>query len=463
MKSNKNFFSEAKKNFTSKQVIVAFLATMSLLLLFRIGATVTMPGVIVIKDPDNSSNSIFDILNLLGGGGASQLSFLSVGISPYITAQIIIQLLTSDLIKPLSNLNKSGEKGKRKIEMITRILTIPFALAQGFAILSLALTSNRVGIISGGVEVTTIGQLQGADIFKYIFAMLGGTMISLFISDIISKRGIGNGITLIILSGILSSFFTNFASVYTGFIPHGSIPGEDLTMGIFFFITYIFLFIMLLLAAIFINSSVRKIPIQQTGASLTKDVNELAYLPIKINPSGVIPVIFASSLISIPATVAMFIDPSSQGSINRIIGLESPLGLTLYFILIILFSFFYSFIQVNPEDISKQFLKSGKYIPGIKAGIQTEKYISRILLRVNFIGAPALGLIAIIPYVISITTGIPSGIAIGGTGIIIIVSGSLDFWQSMCSMQSNSYYVNTRRKIEIDSKNSNEKRTKYLW
>lgn len=463
MKKNRNFFVEAKKNFTSKQVIVALLATISLLILFRVGASVAMPGVVILDGGTGESNSIFNILNLLGGGGAGQLSFLAAGISPYITAQIIIQLLTSDLIKPLANLNKSGEKGKRKIEMITRILTIPFALAQGFAILALALSLGQIGILSNGNLVESINELNAIDITKYLFAMLAGTMISLFISDIITKRGVGNGITLIILSGILASFYTNFASVYTNFIPSGIPVGEELTLGIFFFICYVLFFIILLVAAIFINSSVRKIPIQQTGASLTKDMNELAYLPIKINPSGVIPVIFASSLLSIPATIATFIDPTAQESINNTIGLESPLGLTIYFVLIIMFSFFYSFIQINPEEISKQFLKSGKYIPGIKAGAQTEKYISRILLRVNFIGAPALGLIAIVPYIISMATGIPSGIAIGGTGIIIIVSASIDFWQSMCSLQSNSYYVNTRRKIENHTGENSKAKNKYFW
>ena len=463
MKKNRNFFAEAKKNFTSKQVIIAFIATMSLLILFRIGASVTMPGVVIIDNSGEQTNSIFDILDLLGGGGASQLSFLSAGISPYITAQIIIQLLTSDLIKPLSNLSKSGEKGKRKVEMITRLLTVPFALAQAFAILSLALSSGQIGILTEGVLVESISDLSPSDTTKYLFAMLAGTMISLFVADIITKRGVGNGVTLIILSGILASFYTNFASVYFSFIPTGIQPGEELTLGIFFFICYVLLFVMLLIAAIFINSSVRKIPIQQTGASLTKDINELAYLPIKINPSGVIPIIFASSLLSIPATIATFIDPTSQQAINDLIGLESPLGLTIYFILILMFSFFYSFIQINPEEISKQFLKSGKYIPGVKAGMQTEKYISRILLRINFIGAPALGLIAIIPYIVSMTTGIPSGIAIGGTGIIIIVSASIDFWQSMCSLQSNSYYVNTRRKIENHSDENNKTKPKYFW
>ncbi|MGL5630311.1 MAG: preprotein translocase subunit SecY [Mycoplasmoidaceae bacterium] len=463
MKNNRNFFIETKKNFSSKHVLIAFFATLVLLLFYRVGASVAMPGVVIEKHSSDGDNSIFDVLNLLGGGGANQLSFLAIGISPYITAQIIIQLLTSDLIKPLTNLNKSGERGKRKIEMITRILTIPFAFAQAFAILSLALSTKRIQIEVNNTPVSDISNIPGKDIFKYIFAMTAGTMVSLFISDIISKRGIGNGVTLIILSGILSNLYFNFIQVYKNFIPDNSQTGEHLILSIFYFLSYTIFFILLLAAAVFINSSIRKIPIQQTGSSLTKDTSEMAYLPIKINPSGVIPVIFASSLLSIPVTIATFINPTSQNEINKVIGLTSPFGLAIYFILILLFSFFYSFVQINPEDINKQFLKSGRFIPGIKAGPQTEKYISRILLRINFIGAPALAIIASTPYLISIIAKIPTGISIGGTGIIIIASASSDFWQSMCSLQSSSSYVMKRKKIEEYSIRNEEVKGKYLW
>ena len=466
MKSS--FLSDLKKIFTSSQVLIGLLATMILLIFFRLGATILLPDIETVSNDSSGSASFLQIVSLISGSGNSNITFFSVGISPYITAQIIVQLLSTEVIKPLARLAKSGEKGKRKIEIITRFLTIPFAIAQGYAMLSMSYTQGLISINSltaSGDNGTALSELPGLEIFKILLALTAGSLVSLFIADMITKRGIGNGITLIILSGILSQIYFNFQSVFESIVKTDGTSNEQFTSYIAF-ISYVLLFIILIIAVVIINGATRKIPIQQTGASLNTNLNEMAYLPIKVNAAGVIPVIFASSIITIPTTIMQLFNPDGAIQLNQYLGLDKPIGMTLYAVLIILFSFFYSYIQLNPEQIASNFKKSGKYIPGIKSGLATEKYISRVLIRINFIGAPYLAIIAIIPYIISATTGISSGIAIGGTGVIILVTGSVDFWQALTSAQTNYKYTKTKKDIQqsyIDDEFETKNKVKHLW
>lgn len=455
-----SFLQDLKKILTSKQVLIGMFATLSLLIFFRFGAAILLPGV-SINNQSNSNISFLDIMSLISGNGNSGISYFAVGISPYITSQIIVQLLSSDVIKPLSKLTKSGEKGRKKIEVITRLLTIPFAIMQAYAMISISLSQGLISIDG----VSSISELSPLSTFKIIFALTSGSLVSLFIADIISKRGIGNGITLIILSGILSQIFSNFRVVFEQLVTKETSSNQAL-LNYLYFASYIILFLLLILGVVIINGAVRKIPIQQTGNSLTTNVEEMAFLPIKVNSAGVIPVIFASSIMTIPTTIVQLFNPEGGQQINNIIGLTTPGGMALYGVLIILFSFLYSYIQLNPEQISTNFRKSGKYIPGVKSGEATEKYISRILIRINFIGAPILAIIALIPYIISAISGISSGIAIGGTGIIIIVTGSADFWQALLSAQTNYKYSKTKKDIQqkhIDEQSSNMDEVTHLW
>lgn len=454
-----------KRIFTNKQVMISLLATMILLLLFRVGANLTLPGVALSENAaSNTEQSFLGILNLLGGGGIARFSFMAIGVSPYITAQIIIQLLSSDLIKPLTRLTKAGEKGKRKIEIINRLLTIPFALMQAYAVISLAANSGAITIFGK----QSIAEVSGGEIFLLLLGMTAGTFLTIFLADMISKRGVGNGITLIILSGILSSLFSNFSSVYTFLVVNSNANYELLKY--FGFILYIVFFILLLLAVIFMNGSTRKIPIQQIGQGLTTNSEEMPYLPIKLNAAGVIPVIFASSIMTIPPTIAQFLPQGNSfvTFVNEYLAIEKPVGLVIYAVLIMLFGFFYSHIQVNPEKLAENLKKSGKYIPGVKVGDETYKYITKVLNRVNWLGVPFLVVIAIIPYIISMTTNIPNGLAIGGTGIIIMVTGSLEFWTSLKSAQTNYGYSNLTKDIKTSNESfmlndENEKKSQHLW
>lgn len=440
--------------FKNKKVIIAILVTLGILVLFRIGSIIPMPFVELKVQSSGSDNSFMQMMNLLGGGGLTQVSIFAIGISPYITAQIIVQLLSSDLIPPLARMAKSGERGRKKMEVITRLLTLPFAGIQAYAILAMA-TNEQTGFIqfSSGLPFSVNTPLY---YFFYISLMIAGTYVAIFLGDLITKRGVGNGVTLIILSGIIASLFNSFQTV---FINLSGITGQNHQLvSSISFVVYICFYIIVLLSVVFINGSVRKIPIQQVGQALTKNENELSYLPIKINSAGVVPVIFASSLMTIPSTIAQFLPQDSSGAIwiRNYMSLTSVSGLIIYFFLIILFTFFYSYVQINPNKISEDFKKSGRFIPGIKMGKDTENHISRVLFRVNWIGGPFLALIASLPYIVTIASAaashgaiqIPSYAALGGTGIVIMVSGTIELWQSIKSAATTTSYTYQRKEIE---------------
>lgn len=289
----------------NRDFVISVFVTLFLILLFRVISVIPLPGITISQNKNNLNNGVsdfFDLFNLLGGGGLSQLSLFAVGISPYISAQIIMQLLSTDLIPPLSKLAKSGELGRRRIELITRFVTLPFAVVQAFAII--ALINNQR---NGAIRFENGGILHQA---FYIVTMTAGTYIGIFIGDIISKKGVGNGITLLILSGILARLPDGFIVIYR--VLGGVIISTNpiLTSAINFSL-YFLAFLVLLLAISFVNSSTRRIPIQQTGEGMVLGNEKLPYLPIKLNAAGVIPVIFASSIMSIPITIAEF-QPQSE-------------------------------------------------------------------------------------------------------------------------------------------------------
>lgn len=289
----------------NRDFVISVFVTLFLILLFRVISVIPLPGITISQNKNNLNNGVsdfFDLFNLLGGGGLSQLSLFAVGISPYISAQIIMQLLSTDLIPPLSKLAKSGELGRRRIELITRFVTLPFAVVQAFAII--ALINNQR---NGAIRFENGGILHQA---FYIVTMTAGTYIGIFIGDIISKKGVGNGITLLILSGILARLPDGFIVMYR--VLGGVIISTNpiLTSAINFSL-YFLAFLVLLLAITFVNSSTRRIPIQQTGEGMVLGNEKLPYLPIKLNAAGVIPVIFASSIMSIPITIAEF-QPQSE-------------------------------------------------------------------------------------------------------------------------------------------------------
>ncbi len=452
-----------KDVFLNKKIIGALFLTLFLILFFHLGSVITMPEVVIPTDAYNNSNTFVQTLNLLSGGGLTQVSIFSIGVGPYITSQIIVQLLSTDLVPSLTRMSKSGERGKRKLEIITRFLTLPFCLIQSYAVLALIMTGDSITVFGQ----TAISALTSGEIMSLMLLMTSGTYIAIFLADMITKRGIGNGITLIILSGIVSSLFSNFnvafRTIATGF---NSTNAHQLTI-LLSDCLYVMFFVILLMAVVFVNGSTRKIPIQQTGQGLITSNDELPFLPIKLNAAGVIPVIFASSIMTIPGTIAQFL-PNAEAKwfINDYLTLDSWCGISIYGILIILFSFFYSYVQINPPQMAENFEKGGKYIPGVRIGEDTEKHIWKVLYRINWIGAPFLSFIAMLPYGLSILTGIPSGMALGGTGIIIMVTGSIEFWNAVKSTGVTVGYNTTKKQIQsstIDNESAEGQNVTQLW
>ena len=429
LNESKSFVQKLTSLFTNREFIICLATTAFVLVVFRILAVIPLPGVEIEKKADDS-NSFISIFNLLGGGGLSQVSMFAVGVSPYITAQIIMQLLSTEIVPPLSRLAKSGELGRRKIEFITRIVTLPFAVVQAYGIVILIQTQGFAKFTSTSPEMISF----------YVVLMSAGTYLAIFMSDVISKRGVGNGVSLIIMSGILSNIPGSFMQMFDKLlevVPSSTNP----LIGVLACAMYVVFFVLLLLAVVFITLSTRKIPVQQMGEGLIKDPNELPYLPIKINNGGVIPIIFASSIMSMPITVVQFL-PQDTGRwfVEDYFSLQTPVGITIYGVLVFLFVFLYSYIQTNPEQIAKNFEKSHKFIPGIRSGVETERYISRVLTRINFFGAPYLAIIAVIPYVFASLLAVPSSIGLGGTGIVIVVSVALELWRAINSIYTTTNY-----------------------
>lgn len=425
----KSFWIGTKEIITNKKLMTSIFITLCLLILFRIGSIITIPLV----DPSNinstgSNNSFTDLLNLIGGGGLSRFSIFALGIGPYITAQIIVQLLSTDLVPPLQRLAKSGEKGRKQLDMISRLITLPFAILQVFAVVQLLDNTNLV----------KFGELDATK-WAYLMAILvAGTYFAIFLGDLITKKGVGNGLSLIIAAGVISHLRFDFATVFRSI---GQNYGTNINLIFNFSLYIVFSFLMIIFVAI-INGSVRKIPIQKTGQGVIGS-DQLPYLPIKVNSAGILPVIFASSFLSIPITIAQILPPSAiehKWNIEDYVSFNSWVGISIYFSLVVLFTFFYSYIQTNPEELSKNLRNSGSFIVGIRPGEDTERHITKVLNRINWLGGPFIAIIACLPYVVQKLFSIPSNTALGGTGIIILVSVCIETFKAIQSSKTSSNY-----------------------
>ena len=427
------------KTLKSKPLLIKVLFTIAVIILYRIAATITIPGVIVKSGFAEDSNSFLGIINMLGGGGLSRLSIVALGISPFITASIIMQLFQSEAFPPLYRLAKSGPRGKRKINVITRTLTFIFAVMQAITLIS-QMTTNST-LISMHPDYND-------DIYRFFilpFILVGGSMFALFLGEQITNRGVGNGTSLIIFSGIAASLPDKFKDAFY-YLGHEYIPevrsslGYDIALArhmayINFFI-YFAAFWFLVFIIGYVYKSERHIPIQQTGAGMTIDAKQMSRLPMKVNPSGVMPIIFPMMLLSIPNYIVQFFDEDNAGRVWVLehLKLTAPLGMILLIALIMLFSIGFSVITFNPTQISDNFKKQGTFIPGIRPGLETEEYLTSIVLRMSVFSGVYLSLISIVKYIQEIIlmnkTGFSnaevSRISFGGTSVLILVSVAIE-------------------------------------
>lgn len=416
---------------TNKDLRKRISFTLVALMIFVIGTFIRVPGT-----QDLTGNLGFlELMNAMGGGSLKRFSIFALGVMPYITASIIMQLLQLDIVPYFSELNKEGPVGRQKINQITRYMGIIFAFIEGFAF-SFAFLGKNVGPIE----------------YLYVATVLtAGTAFTLWLGDQITKKGIGNGMSLIIMAGIISSLPTMFISAFNGLIVES---GLALWLGILLFILFIIVYFLIIIGVIWVQEADRKIPIQYANKSTSAYGNAASYMPIKINSAGVVPVIFASSFLAIPTTIAQF--TGKEGFIefcNSYLSYTTPVGFIIYVALIFFFGYFYTFIQIKPEELSKNLQQNGGYIPGVRPGKETENYVSKILSRLTVVGSIFLVIIAILPIVftalinLSDKINLSSDVTIGGTGLLIVVGVALETYKQLeGSLVTRSYKKSYRRK-----------------
>lgn len=419
--------------FKNKEIVDRIFFTIMIMFVFRIGAAITVPGV-TLSDFSFQNNDAFGLMNLLGGGTLQQFSVFALGVSPYITASIIVQLLSMDVLPALTDLANQGDYGRKKMEMTNRYLTLMLGAVQAYGVI---VTMENQSYIT----------LKESTFWSYAYiitVMLAGTMLVMWLGDQISSKGIGNGISMIIFAGIVSSLPNQIIGAYRNWLSDKVGQGsQQLFIGLLQFGVYVLSFLIIIGFITFIETSKRKIPVQHAGKSgSTRKMAQASFLPIKINSAGVIPVIFASSIMMAPSIIASFISGTNlDAQWLKIFNSsdtvtmpwfndktwEMPWGLLIYLFLIVVFAFFYAKLQINPEKLAENFQKNGSYIPGVRPGAETERYVAKVLNRITVIGAISLSIIAALPIVLVLLKIVPDqSLALGGTGLIIVVGVAIE-------------------------------------
>ena len=354
------------------------------------------------------------VFNLMSGGGFERFSIFGLGVTPYINASIVTQLLTMDIIPYFKELKEQGYVGMQKINRITRYLGIALAFVQAYVL-----------------TVFLLGVTDVAMILKITLVMTAGTSFLLWLGDRITMKGIGNGQSLLIMASIVLSLPAVFTGAYELFIGEST---YTTWVGVLFFIFYLFMYLLVIVGVVWITLAERKIPIQYANKTVSAYGAKESYLPLRINYAGVMPVIFASMLLTIPSIIVNIIgNQSAIDFVNNYIMYTSWTGFILYIALIIFFSYFYTFMAMNPEEMSKNLNKSGAYIPSVRPGAETTKYISTVVSRLTLVGSLFIAILAGLPILVSNITGLDQSIAIGGTGILIVVGVAIETYKQIQS------------------------------
>ena len=409
------FFKLLKEALKVKQVRSKILFTIFIILVFRIGTSITVPGVNAKSLEALSGLSFLNMLSLVSGNAMKNFSVFALGVSPYITASIVVQLLQMDILPKFVEWGKQGEVGRRKLNQATRYIALVLAFVQ-----SIGITAG-FNTLSGAKLLTTALTPQ---VFVTIGIILtAGSMIVTWLGEQITDKGYGNGVSMIIFAGIVASIPEMIKGIYVDYF--FNIPSSRLTSSIIFVVILIIAVLLIVYFTTFVQQAEYQLPIQYT--KLVQGAPTSSYLPLKVNPAGVIPVIFASSITTIPSTILPFFSKVTWLShLQGLLSYNTPSGLITYAILIILFSFFYTFVQVNPEKTAENLQKNGSYIPSVRPGRETEKYMSSLLKRLATIGAVFLAFISLAPIAAQQFMHLTSSIALGGTSLLILISTGIE-------------------------------------
>lgn len=408
------FIQKLKIAFTDTAIRNRILFVLGALVVFRALAAVPIPGVDhTVLAQFFANNQFLGLLNIFSGGGLANLSIVMLGVGPYITASIIMQLLTVMSPKIKEMYSENGEAGRAKFAQYSRMLTLPLAILQGFGFLTLL---QSQGVIAG---------LSSFEFVLNVMLVVAGSMLLMWIGELVTEFGIGNGVSIIIFAGIVATIPQTLSQLMFAFADPSQLP---------LYVGFVFVALAIIYAVVVMTEAERPVPItyaKQSRGSKTYG-GSTSYLPLRLNQAGVIPIIFALSILLFPQMILNILsafpsltwvpgalDVVSQVTANQVIYAGA------YFTLVVLFTFFYTAVTFDPEQISKNLQRSGAFIPGIRPGAHTAQYLGNVITRLTLVGAAFLGFIAVFPVGMTVFTGITS-LAIGGTALLIVVNVVLD-------------------------------------
>lgn len=407
-----------KDAFKVKEIRSKIFFTIFILFVFRLGTHITVPGVDASRLQSISDLPFLNMLDLVSGSAMQRFSIFSMGVSPYITASIIIQLMQMDIVPKFVEWSKQGEVGRRKLNQATRYLTLVLGFVQ-----SLALTA-------GFNMWTEFGFVPNPNAQTFILIgiiLTTGTMVVTWLGEQITEKGIGNGVSMIIFAGIISRLPVDIKGLIEDYFIN--IESSRIWQSAIFMVVLVIAVLLIVTFVTFFQQAERKLPIQYTKRVVGAPTS--SYLPLKVNAAGVIPVIFASSMITTPNAIIQAFGGSLGGkpwfeTIQTLFNYNTVPGAILYTTLIVAFTFFYAFVQVNPEKLAENLQKQGSYIPSVRPGKGTEDYVSGVLMRLSTVGALYLGLVAILPIIAQMLWNLPESIGLGGTSLLIVVGVALE-------------------------------------
>lgn len=411
-------FKLLKDAFKVKDIRSRILFTVFILFIFRLGTHITIPGVNAAALQDIADLPFLNMLNLVSGSSIQRFSIFAMGVSPYITASIIVQLLQMDIVPKFVEWSKQGEVGRRKLNQATRYITLVLAFAQS------------VTITAGFNYFTQLGFVKNPTVTTFIligFILTTGTMFVTWLGEQITEKGIGNGVSMIIFAGIISQLPGSIKEIVEDYFIN--IDSSQLWKSALVALALVIAVLIVITFVTFVQQAERKIPIQYTKRMTGAPTS--SYLPLKVNAAGVIPVIFASSFLTTPSAIIQALASSHSDEkwyevVTTLFSYNTVPGAALYTVLIVGFTFFYAFVQVNPEKLAENLQKQGSYIPSIRPGRGTEEYVSGVLMRLSTVGSVFLGLVALLPIIAQMVWNLPGSIGLGGTSLLIVIGVALE-------------------------------------
>lgn len=407
----------------NKDLRKRILFTLGCLAIFALGTNIIVPGAKEIT----KNLGFLELLNLMSGGSLKSFSIFALGVMPYITATIITQLFEMDIIPYFKELKEQGATGRQKLNRINRYLGIFFAFVQGYVF-----------------SIAFMGSAGSSTVIKSTIYLTAGTAFLLWLGDEITKKGIGNGVSLIIMAGIVNTLPQTFITAFNELVMSGTFSTLS---GSLLFAAFVIVYLAIIIGVIYMQMAERRVPIQYSNRTQSAYGGEKSYIPIKLNTASVVPVIFASAIIGIPSLIAEVIKKESfTNFINNYIAYTSYTGFLLYMVLIFAFGYFYTLLELNPDEMAENLDKSRSYIPGVTPGEATSKYLKYVITRLTTFGTLGLMVIAALPILFSKVSSLSSSVTIGGTGLLIVVGVALETYKQLESSIVSRSYTGSRKR-----------------